>query len=286
MKRNQILRATLCGWAAAAALAVAADLAQPRIWTSLSGKELPAVFVRLSGDSVVLRDRAGTLTQIPRAKLSLADQALLDESFGAVAAAPAVPALPEAPATPPAPPPATDGATGATSPPPYTGGGSYDSLYPRGATDEEKALIDSPKFDLVPSKWFNHFKDHEELVELQKQTGACMLVYFKNLNASDEKGLCGWFEKDIANSPEWRKAMKNYLKIEITIAGGNDELEALVAKYRVKKTPAIYVVKPGTAYPQRISVFEWTDKKPEPLDPEVVVESLKTASTPAYQTLF
>lgn len=58
-----------------------------------------AVFVQVSGDQVVLRNRAGERIQIPRAKLSAADQALLDEACG-----PAVPpAVPEFGAPPPAP---------------------------------------------------------------------------------------------------------------------------------------------------------------------------------------
>lgn len=177
------------------------------------------------------------------------------------------------------------GADSESSPAPMANG-SYDSPYPKGATDEQKALIDSPKFDLVPSKWYNYFKDHAGLVELQKQSGACLLVYFKNLNVSDEKGLCGWFEKDIANSTEWRKAMRYYLKIEITVAGGNDVLEELVAKYRVKKTPAVFVVRPNGSLPQRLPVIEYIDGKPKPYAVPAVIEALKVRSSPVYQTLF
>ena len=298
MTNNRILIGTLCALAAAAVVVSAADLSKPRLWTSLSGSQVAAVFVRLADDAVVLRDRSGALFQIPRAKLSLDDQALLDEAFGPVAAAPApaefvAPAEPEAPAVPPAATSTADassaptGTVSATGPSSYGGDSySYDSPYPRGATEEEKALIDSPNFDLVPSKWFNHFKDHEKVLELQKQSGACMLVYFKNLNVGDEKGLCGWFEKEIANSPEWRKAMKYYLKIEIPVAGGNDVLEELVARYRVNKTPAVFVAKPGSTRFQRILLFEKPATGLKPLEPSVVVDAVKAASTPAYQTLF
>lgn len=75
--------------AANAGFADTNDLARPRKWISASGAELLAIFVQLSGDSVVLRNRAGERIQIPRAKLSAADQALLAEAFGAAAAAPA-----------------------------------------------------------------------------------------------------------------------------------------------------------------------------------------------------
>ena len=68
-----------------------------------------AIFVQLSGDKVELRNRAGERIQIPRAKLSAADQALLDETFGPLAppapaeefgAAPPAPAAPEPAAAP------------------------------------------------------------------------------------------------------------------------------------------------------------------------------------------
>ena len=73
--------------AASAGFADTNDLARPRKWTSASGAEMMAIFVQLSGESVVLRNRAGERIQIPRAKLSAADQALLDEAFGAAATA-------------------------------------------------------------------------------------------------------------------------------------------------------------------------------------------------------
>ena len=64
------------------AVAESADLSRPRVWTAASGQQLAAVFVELSGDQVVLRNRSGESIRIPRNRLSAADQALLDESFG------------------------------------------------------------------------------------------------------------------------------------------------------------------------------------------------------------
>ena len=98
--------------ALAAATTGSADtngLARPRQWTSVSGAQVLAIFVQLSGDKVELRNRAGERIQIPRAKLCAADQALLDEAFGPLAppasadefgAAPPAPAAPEPAAAP------------------------------------------------------------------------------------------------------------------------------------------------------------------------------------------
>ena len=90
-----VLAAAATGWAEADALA------HPRMWTSASGVQLPAIFVELSGENVVLRKRNGEQIQIPRAKLSAADQALLDEAYGPAAEPVAVAPFGEEPAAEP-----------------------------------------------------------------------------------------------------------------------------------------------------------------------------------------
>lgn len=160
------------------------------------------------------------------------------------------------------------------------------ATYPPGATPEEKAAIDAPLFDQVPSKWFNNAKDYPELLALQKKTGACMLVYFKNPSVPNEKGLCSWFEKSITTDIDWRKAMKYFIKLEITLPGPSAVRE-LVDLYKVSRTPAIFVVKPGSTLLARLMVFEYpTGGRPQPIEVPVVLEALKSRCNPAYQTLF
>lgn len=157
---------------------------------------------------------------------------------------------------------------------------------PVGLTPEQQAIFDAPLWDDVPAKWFGNAKDHDELVELQKKTGACLLVYFKNFAVPNEKGLCSWFEKSITTDIKWRKAMKYYLKLEINVPGAS-AVEELAARYRVGKTPALFVVKPGETQGTRLQVFKYAPgMRPEPLEIEQVLAALKTASTPAYQPLF
>ena len=170
-------------------------------------------------------------------------------------------------------------------------GGSFQSgpspSYPVGATPEERAAIDAPLFDQVPSKWFNNAKDYPELLELQKKTGACMLVYFKNPSVPNEKGLCSWFEKSITTDIDWRKAMKYFIKLEITLPGPS-AVRDLVDQFRVTKTPAIFAVKPGDKMPFRLMVFTYPEGggRPTPVEVPVVLEALRNRCTPAYQTLF
>ena len=158
--------------------------------------------------------------------------------------------------------------------------------YPAGITPEEKAAYDAPLFDQVPAKWYDNAKDFEELFALSKKSGACLVVYFKNFAISNEKGLCNWFEKAIGADIKWRKAMKYYIKLELNVPG-NSVVEELMARFRVTKTPAIFVVKPGSTMNTRLQVFDYVQgTRPEPRDIDAVLESLRTASTPAYQTLF
>jgi hypothetical protein len=160
------------------------------------------------------------------------------------------------------------------------------SPYPATATPEEKAVIDAPLFDQLPAKDFNNPKDHDDLVALQKKTGACMIVYFKNPSVPNEKGLCSWFEKSVTTDIKWRKAMKFYLQLEINLPG-NSVVEDLIAKYRVGKTPAVFVVKPGSTMPVRLKLFDYpAGSRPVPIEAALVLDALKAGSTPAYQTLF
>jgi hypothetical protein len=160
------------------------------------------------------------------------------------------------------------------------------SPYPADVTPEEKAVIDTPLFDQLPAKDFNNAKDHDDLLALQKKTGACMIVYFKNPSVPNEKGLCSWFEKSVTTDIKWRKAMKYYLQLEINLPG-NSVVENLVAQYRAGKTPALFVVKPGSTTPVRLRLFDYpAGSRPVPIEAEVVLQTLKAASTPAYQTLF
>lgn len=174
----------------------------------------------------------------------------------------------------------------ATPAPPPPAAQAVNAYAPPGITPEEQALIDQPQFDLVPGKWFTSPKDFPKLLDLQVQSGTCMLVYFNNQGDSSQKGLCNWFEKRTTTDMGWRKAMKYYLKLKIFLPGNKDARE-LVEQFRVNKTPAIFVVKPHAKFYDRLQVFEFpVGDRPIPIEPAVVLESLKKASTPAYNDQF
>ena len=214
---------------------------------------------------------------------------------GQTATAPATTAAPLAPASSnfatPTAAPTTSTPTAPSSAPalstlPPSGSTTSSNYFYTSVPPEDKAVIDAPLFDQLPSKDFNNAKDHDDLLALQKKTGACLIIYFKNPSISNEKGLCSWYEKTVTTDIKWRKAMKYYLRLEITLPG-NSLVQDLATRYRANKTPAVLVVKPGSTMPTRLKLFDYpAGSRPVPIEAETVLESLKAASTPAYQTLF
>ncbi|HRX06722.1 MAG TPA: hypothetical protein P5306_06475 [Kiritimatiellia bacterium] len=208
------------------------------------------------------------------------------------APAPAAPAPAEPAFPPPTSSPATEfssGDTDAGTPPADGGSNSRESSWtprPPAVDPALQALIDSPHFDGLPTKISKDPRDHEELLALQKQTGACLFLYFKNPNVTSESGLCGWYEKHVAGDMGWRKAMRYYLQMEITLPGKKDAQE-LAALYRVTKTPALLVVQPGSTRPGRLWPFEKNPGEGMKLkEMDAILQELKAASTPAYADVF
>jgi hypothetical protein len=208
------------------------------------------------------------------------------------APAPAAPAPAEPAFPPPTSSPATEFSSGDTdtgAPPAAEGSNSWGSSWtprPPAVDPALQALIDAPHFDGLPTKISKDPRDHEELLALQKQTGACLFLYFKNPYVTSESGLCGWYEKHVAGDMGWRKAMRYYLQMEITLPGKKDAQE-LAALYRVTKTPALLVVQPGSTRPGRLWPFE---KNPgegmKVKEMDAILQELKAASSPAYADLF
>ncbi len=208
------------------------------------------------------------------------------------APAPAAPAPAEPAFPPPTSSPATEfssGDTDAGTPPADGGSNAPESSWtprPPAVDPALQALIDSPHFDGLPTKISKDPRDHEELLALQKQTGTCLFLYFKNPNVTSESGLCGWYEKHVAGDMGWRKAMRYYLQMEITLPGKKDAQE-LAALYRVTKTPALLVVQPGSTRPGRLWPFEKNPGEGMKLkEMDAILQELKAASTPAYADVF
>ena len=195
--------------------------------------------------------------------------------------APAAPAALPTPAPAPESPAAPEFPSSAAERPAYPDRPDAPPADPAAAALAELAL--APKFDLVPKKWFDRARDLEEAKAIQQASGACILIYFANMNDSSQKGLCSWFEKESSSYQRWRKAMPLYIKVKITIAGG--DARELAEQFRVKSTPAVFVLAPNGSYPKRVPVFEWPNGDPKPLKQDELMKNLSAVSTPAYQEL-
>ncbi len=209
---------------------------------------------------------------------------------------------PEAPAdpSPPAPPPAREGPefSFSESPPPTQAPASTGFQGPNATTNARppfgrpgidpalQTLIDSPKLDGLPTRIYQDPRDVERLLELQKETGACIFLAFTNPFVNSEKGLFNWYKKHVAGTMAWRRAMRYYLQVEITLPG-KKEAQELAAKYNVTKTPVFLVLKPGSTHHGRFWPFVKNPGEDMKLkDIEAILQELKAASTPAYADLF
>ncbi|MBQ9344257.1 MAG: hypothetical protein IJT88_03470 [Kiritimatiellae bacterium] len=149
-------------------------------------------------------------------------------------------------------------------------------------------LVDNPVLADLTRRDYSGAKDYEKCLELQKQSGACILVYFRNPQVDNERGLCSWFEKRLQSTREWQKATAFYLRVTITLPGNSEDRD-LASRFGLTRTPSLYVVKPNDSRHARIQVVKWDTtggkRDPSMATPAEAVPWLADASTPAYQTL-
>ncbi len=129
------------------------------------------------------------------------------------------------------------------------------------------------------NKWMDGSRDYEEAKELQKATGADMVVYFSRSDAKDEKGLCSWWENQGIQSGQLGRLLESYVKVRVELPFRNNKIEEQFKAFRFNKTPAVFVVKPD-GFPQRVQVFDWPGGKPDLHDPDKLVELFKERSSP------
>lgn len=133
----------------------------------------------------------------------------------------------------------------------------------------------------IPSKWFLKAKGYEEALELQKQTGADIFIYFTRESPASEKGLCRWFENKALSDVKLRKYLRDYIKVHVPLPS-NPDSQRLAEKFKVGKTPAIFVVQTN-GFTQTVKVFDWSDGRPQ-LDPiDTIIQTIRTRSGSRYQ---
>ena len=169
--------------------------------------------------------------------------------------------------------------------------------FPYGTTPEQRALIESPRFDLLPRKplVLKKSEDWKKILDLQMQTGACILLRFEQTSQSkdpsgnysnSEKGRASWFAKRTAVQRDWQKAAALFLQVDVVLPGNRD-IQEFAAKMRQGYNGLYYVLRPGESRTAYLKVFDYDPrtKELELLPLEDCLANLRAASTPAYKSL-
>jgi len=133
----------------------------------------------------------------------------------------------------------------------------------------------------IPGKWFKKAKGYQEALEVQKETGADIFLYFARMVPSDQKGLCRWWEKRGLKSSPVNRLLKEYIKVQITLPSKKED-EALAGEFKVGKCPSVVIVHPD-GWKRYCKVFDWPQGKPKLKDPEELVEHIRSRSSEKYQ---
>lgn len=129
----------------------------------------------------------------------------------------------------------------------------------------------------APGKWFKNAGGYQEALEIQKQTGADIFLFFANIDDDNQKGLCNWLETRGFDAGPVRKFLKEVIKVKATIPS-NDDTEALAAAFGVKKCPSVYMVHPNGKR-MRCNTFTYENKRPELPEPEVLAEQFRSQTS-------
>jgi hypothetical protein len=132
----------------------------------------------------------------------------------------------------------------------------------------------------IPSSWLQKAKGYEKAVELQKQTGADIFVYFSR-NTPNEQGLCSWFESKGLNDGKIRKYLRDYIKVEVPLPS-NPDAQKLADEFEVGKCPIVFIQQTN-GWRQACRVFDWPDGKPKLFEPEQLIELFRARSGDRYQ---
>ncbi len=127
-------------------------------------------------------------------------------------------------------------------------------------------------------RWLDGERGYLEALEIQKATGADILLYFFRYDLKDEHGLCIWWERKGLQNGKVTKHLQDYIKVKMQLPFRKKELETFKA-FKFNKTPAVYVAKP-TGYPTKLAVFDWPNGKPELKEGFELVELITKVSSP------
>ena len=135
----------------------------------------------------------------------------------------------------------------------------------------------------LPSTWFSKAKGYEKALELQKETGADLFVYFSRQAPSDEAGLCQWFESKALTASILKDYLRNYIRVEVPLPS-NPDCQKLAESFGVRKCPAVYIVQ-DHGWTQACKAFNWSTGRPQLFPPDEFVELLRARSSERYSSI-
>ncbi len=133
----------------------------------------------------------------------------------------------------------------------------------------------------IPNSWLSKAKGYEKALEIQKETGADIFIYFSRQAPANEKGLCQWFESKGLNAQKVKEYLRNYIKVEVPLPS-NPDSQKLAEQFDVRKCPAVFIVQPG-GFTSYCKVFDWPDGKPKLWEPEQLIQFFMARSSERYQ---
>jgi len=130
-------------------------------------------------------------------------------------------------------------------------------------------------------KWLDEAKGYQEALELQKLTGADLVVYFAQYSPPDKRGLSTWFERKGLQQGPVVDALKPYIKVKVTLPLDKKELP-LFEKFRVNSGPVLFVVQTN-GWRYRVAPFDWPGGEPEVRTAAALVEEIRSKSSARYR---
>jgi hypothetical protein len=168
---------------------------------------------------------------------------------------------------------------------------------PYGTSEELKALIFSPKFDLLPRHpvQLKNEKTWQEILTLQNETGACILLRFVQTQdaperngtiSSAERGRVKWFASKHGSAKLWQAATQRFIQVDVMLPG-NDFTKDFEQRIRKGDKTLFFVLRPGEGHPFPVGVFDYEPAtKKMTLKPlEEDLERLKQVATPPYSDI-
>jgi len=165
---------------------------------------------------------------------------------------------------------------------------------PYGTSEHLKALIASPRFDLV-SRHVEQVKDEDDWQEVltqQKETGACILLRFVQTQdapdrsgtvSSAERGRVKWFASKHGASKLWQEATRRFIQVDVMLPG-KEFVERFEQRVRQGNKTLFFVFRPNDSHPFPVGVFSYDPAvhKMELKPLEECLQRLKDVATPAY----